>query len=594
MSNIEVFDKYGRPFNIPRDQYRSSVLPAALRSNWDNADALYGGVIQALADGFIEEATDAVERLHELEPGSARSITSLAYLRLRQKRLDEAHGLLDGYLSQHGPEATVLNNLAKVHAERNDNEQVERTLWRSLQADPNLDNSLGWYEALHRERGGAAESLEALRRVAALPNAWRARILLARNALDARDLQGALKLQREALEMLGGEVPAEALMTMTGDLGKRGFLAQLIELAARHFVPEQHGILVGNNLIKAYVDSGRIDQARAVVERLYKVNRPDWRPSLQYWEGQLMMAQSSREVHVGATVEMTMYVIDGPVWSHPASPANAIFPRPAENAPRVAFLGSTASVANAPSTPQVQLSDLAGRVSRVLPLYLSEQAQFHAGVRVRALFPWMANAAGGSFVLTTAPPSDADAVARVRGGGGADFAVVTHVKADRSDTWSATMRLLRCSDGKCVFQKEAFVTPDRTDLLGVELAIELQRALAEHAGTQPTSPSEYLPPAPPQLGAYQIRLEQLLAIRCATSAKALHGIREIVDGCLHLCLDLPQSVLLRTLLADVVARVRNVRPDVVEEYAERLALLEQEHPVAEPAQSILHPMFAAA
>ena len=40
MSNIEVFDKYGRPFTIPRDQYRSSVLPAALRSNWDDPDAL--------------------------------------------------------------------------------------------------------------------------------------------------------------------------------------------------------------------------------------------------------------------------------------------------------------------------------------------------------------------------------------------------------------------------------------------------------------------------------------------------------------------------------------------------------------------------
>ena len=198
-------------------------------------------------------------------------------------------------------------------------------------------------------------------------------------------------------------------MTMTGDLGKRGFLAQLIELGASRFSPERHGILVGNNLIKAYVDAGRIDEARALVERLYKVNRPDWRPSLQYWEAQLMKAQSSRDVYMGTTVEMTMYVIDGPVWSHPASPANAIFPRPADDAPRIAFLGSTATIANAPATPQVQLSDLAGRVSRLLPLYLSEQAQFHSGMRVRALFPWMENSAGGSFVLTTAAPSDADA-----------------------------------------------------------------------------------------------------------------------------------------------------------------------------------------
>ena len=592
--SIPVFDKYGREFKVSREQWRTEVLPAALKSNWDDADALYGGILQALGDDFIDEATAAVDRLNELEPGSARSTTALAFVRLRQKRLDEAEQLLDGYVAKHGPEAAVLNNLAKVHAERGDMELAQRTLWRSLQADPNMENSLGWYEAMHRERGGVPAAVETLRRVAELPNAWRARVHLARHALDARDLQGALKLHREALGMLGDDIPTEALMTMTGDLGKRGFLAQLIELAAARFVPERHGLVVGNNLIKAYMDSGRIEEARAVVERLFKLNRPDWRPSLQYWEAQMLQATSTRDVQIGTTVEMTMYLIDGPVWSHPASPVTAIFPQPAADAPRVAFVGSTAAVPNAPATPQIQLSDLAGRVSRILPLYLSEQAQFFAGVRVRSLFPWMLNAAGGSFVLTTAPPSDADAVARVRGGGGADFVVVTHLNAQRADVWTATLRLLRASDAKCLFAKEVAATPDRPDLLGVELAIELQRALVEHANAKPAGASSYLPPAPPQLGAYQIRLEQLLAIRCATSPKALHGIREIVDGCLHLALDLPQSVLLRALLADVVARVRNIRPDVMEEYAARLALLESEHPLPEPAQSALHPMLAGA
>jgi tetratricopeptide (TPR) repeat protein len=592
--SIPVYDKYGREFKVSRDQWRTEVLPAALKSNWDDPDALYGGIVQALGDDFVDEALPAVERLVELEPGSARAATTLAFVRMKQKRIDEAHRLLEDYLARHGPDAAVLNNLAKVHAERNDNDQVERTLWRSLELDPNLENSFGWYAALHRERGGANAAAQAIQRVAGLPNAWLARMHLARLALDARDLPRAMGLYNEALGMMGTEVPATALMTITGDLGKRGFLAQLIELATKHYVPERHGVLVGNNLIKAYIDSGRIAEARATVERLFKLNRPDWRNSLQYWDAQLLQAHTSRNVPVGNSIEMTMYLIDGPVWSHPSSPVTTVFPWPAESAPRVAFLGCTASVPNAPATPQVQLSDLAGRVSRVLPLYLSEQAQFFSGVRVRSYFPWMVNAAGGSFVLTTQPPSDADAVARVKGVGGADFVVLTHLKADRPDLWSATLRLLRVSDGKCVFTKEAFVTPDRTDLLGVELAIEMQRALAEHAKAPAPAASEYLPPAPPQLGAYQLRLEQLLAIRCATSADALHGIREIVDGCLHLALDLPQSVLLRALLADVVARVRNIRPDIIDEYRERLQQLEQEHPLPEPAQSALHPMLAGA
>src|SRR5258706_196853 len=432
--SIQVYDKYGREFQVSREHWRNEVLPAALKSNWDDTDALYGAILQALNDNLFEDVAFAAERLLELEPESARSATALAFIRLRQRRIDEAQSLLEGYLSKHGPEGAVLNNLPKGYAERNEKDLVERTLWR--------------------------------------------------------------------------------------------------------YVPEAHGIMLGNNLIKAYLDSGKPAQARALLERLYKLNRPDWKSALSFWDAQLMQAEASRNVQVGPIIEMAMYVIDGPVWAHAASPIAKIFPPPAENAVRVAFVGATAEVPNAPATPQVQLADAAGRLSRILPLYLSEQAQFHCGARVRSLFPWMDNAQGGSFVLTTLPTPDADAVARAKGGGACDYVVVTHVKGAR-DPWSATMKLIRCSDGRVLFQHEAFATVDRTDIIGVELAIELQRALEKHAGTPANLQSLYLPPAPPQLAHYMLRLEQLLAVRCARSPSALHGIREIVEGALHLCLDLP-------------------------------------------------------
>ena len=72
------------------------------------------------------------------------------------------------------------------------------------------------------------------------------------------------------------------------------------------------------------------------------------------------------------------------------------------------------------------------------------------------------------------------------------------------------------------------------------------------------------------------------------------GVREILEGALHLCLDIPKSILLRALLADVVARMGNLRPDVLPEFRERLQSLQQEFPVAEPAQSILSPMLGNA
>jgi hypothetical protein len=202
----------------------------------------------------------------------------------------------------------------------------------------------------------------------------------------------------------------------------------------------------------------------------------------------------------------------------------------------------------------------------------------------------MLNNVGGSFVLTTEPPSDTEAVQRAKGGGPCDFAVVTHVKTG-TEAWSATLRVLRVSDGRCVFEHEAFASPDRPDVLAAALAIEIQRALEQHANAKAVGPVDYLPPAPPHLASYLLRLEQLLAIRCATSPSALHGVREIVEGCLHLCLDFPKSVVLRALLADVIARMRNIRPDVVAQFQERLDLLEQEHPLEQGPQSALHVMF---
>ena len=590
---IQLFDKYGREFQIPREQWRSEILPKNLQSHWNDADALYGDILQAIQDGFSAEISDALTRLAELEPASARSLTARGFVMLRGGRLDDAQRLLEEATAKHPGDASTWNNLAKVYAERGDSARVESTLWRALQADPNDENTLGWYEALARERGGANAAAEALQRVTQLPRSWRARTALARHRLDARDLAGATRLHGEALEMVRGEVPADILMTITGDLGKRGYLAQLLETGTAHFDIERHGMRVANNLIKAYIDTGRPQEARALVERLFAYNRPDWKPTLSFWDAELLKAEAARNAPVGDTVEMAMYVIEGPVWAHAQSPIAQLFPPPPGSAPLVVFIGSTAETPNAPATPQVQLADAAGRLSRILPLYLAERAQLQCGARVRGLFPWMDNALGGSFIVTTTPVPDDAALQRARSGPDAAFVVVTHVKA-KGEPLAATMRVLRVSDGKCVFEHEVGATHDRPDVIAAALSIEVQRALRQHAGLGELTAPGYLPPAPPHLLSYLLRLEQLLALRCARSANALHGVREILDGNLHLNLDFPQNVGLRALLADVVARMRNIRPDVVAQYRDSILMLQSENPLPEPAQSILAGMLEAA
>jgi hypothetical protein len=73
-------------------------------------------------------------------------------------------------------------------------------------------------------------------------------------------------------------------MQMGGDLGKHGYLKELLELRESRFVPQLHGLQVGNNLIKAHLDLGEIEPARKTLDQLYALKRPDYRQHLSFLE----------------------------------------------------------------------------------------------------------------------------------------------------------------------------------------------------------------------------------------------------------------------------------------------------------------------
>jgi hypothetical protein len=45
---ITVFDGYGRAMQIPREEWRTNVLPGQFRERWDKPDELADAVTQAL------------------------------------------------------------------------------------------------------------------------------------------------------------------------------------------------------------------------------------------------------------------------------------------------------------------------------------------------------------------------------------------------------------------------------------------------------------------------------------------------------------------------------------------------------------------
>ncbi len=594
---IRVHDAYGREMFITRDAWRDSVLLGQLAKVRDQPAALAPLIIQSLGDGFAADILEAAQHLAKIDSDAERGHVLLAVTYLQLKRYNDAEATLLRFCKQHGETGNVLVNLAKIHSGRGHEARALETLWRGLNLDPNQANGLGWYEAIHREQSGPAASLEAYRRVAALPGAWRARLWLARERLEQRDLSGALALYTQALAQATRPVPADLLQQLSGDLGNHAHLPELLKFTAPHFDLAFHGLAVGNNLIKASLDLGQLDAARSLVDRLYALNRPDWKQHLAFWDTEIAKARASTaDIPTAATMEVTLLTIEGPVWLTVDSPAAELLPAKPEHALVVAFLGGTADLGSPDAPNRVQLADGPGRLSRALPLYLAEQVEFSTDAISRTLVPWLVKPRPG-FILGGVPWDDATASHHARaaaGEGPADYVVISHLRC-HAEPWTIELRLLRTIDAACLATVTTTCTPTDPGRALPGLVRELLGHLAAHADI-PAAPQEdtgvkyQVADFPSQTtSTYLLRLEQLLAVRTAAlnpEQSPLNGEREILDGQLQLCLDEPDSVPVRLIFAHTLRAMQKVRPAILPEFRARVELLQKEKPLPEPTQSL--------
>jgi tetratricopeptide (TPR) repeat protein len=570
---IKVFDEYGREVFLTREQWKDSVLLGNLEQKRDDPEQLYGMLVGALQDGFVADVIPYAEHLWRTDPIPSRGATVLGIVYMKTDRLEDAAKVLDEFLSLHGEDGVVLTNLAKVHSQRGDDANAESVLWRALEVDPNQDNGLDWYAAIHRDRGGETSALDAYRRVAALPGSWRALLWLARYALEGKNLMEAESLYAEVLERIGNPPPPDVLMQISGDLGNNGYLAEIIRLVEPHFDPAFHGLQVGNNLIKANLDLGQAEIARRVLNQLYAQKRPDWQGTLSYWDTELAKASITQRAQV-ATDQLSVSIlsIEGPLWSRDGSMFGKLLPAKNDQAQRIAIFGSSVLRADAPDIPTLQLSDAAGRLSRAIPLFLTEKIHLSTDYAGVALIPWMQSQ---GFALLGYAYGDQEICDLASNNDEAPAFVVVVVVDATLPRWKLLLRLLRCVDGVCLGKVSTEVTLDRPGPSVGRLAEQMTELLARHTDLKMTAtPPWYQIPCESDSSDYLLRLEQQLAVTCIhldfLEGGALSGEREILDGTLQLCVRQPSNPLVRIVLAQTLRQMRKVRPDVLPEYKEKI------------------------
>jgi tetratricopeptide (TPR) repeat protein len=279
--------------------------------------------VSALKDGFASDVLEYARHLAEHDPQPRRGATVLGTVLLQLQDHGGAREVMEtrhraawrGFLSTGEPGACVCRRGRRCPRP---GAHLARTRTRAERGNrAQLDDRHGAGRGTGRHAGRVHTA-------AALPGSWRALLWLARHALERGDLADATRLYETALAR-ATPAPADLLMQLSGDLGNRGHTDLLVKLTQPRFDLLEHGLIVGNNLLRAYVELGMFAEARKLLEQLYSRQRPDWREQLIAWEEKLDEAEK-RYGEVTAPVEVVVMKLEQPVWARGVLGFEAVLP----------------------------------------------------------------------------------------------------------------------------------------------------------------------------------------------------------------------------------------------------------------------------
>lgn len=231
-----------------------------------------------------------------------------------------------------------------------------------------------------------------------------ARLLAARERLEARDLPGALAVYEEVLASPAGD-RADVLVTISGDLGASGHLAPIVELVAPRYDADRHGPATGLNLVQAYLALGNADAAQHVLDILFALNRPELEDRLHGFSNAIAELLAAPETAGAAgpggpagaegAPKIGLITVSKPVWFYGLEPLAAqLLPPKGGRLRRIAFTqlsqpGVTPS-AEALRGPEEETA----RLSRALPLWFAETFSFAALYQAVAAVAFQAGSEG--------------------------------------------------------------------------------------------------------------------------------------------------------------------------------------------------------
>jgi tetratricopeptide (TPR) repeat protein len=404
---IAIFDPHGRRVEVPRDAWRTEVLPSQFRGHWNDADALAQVIALALDDGFAADVVHAAHRLLSIDKNRERATSLLGAVLMQNGELTEAARTLEAYLTHAEPSALVMTTLARTYGRMGDDTAAAVMLLAAIDADPNEESALTLYAAVEEARGGAEASLEALGRVAAMGGSWRAKLWLARHHLEQRDVDAASTLYQEVL-VLAADQPG-VLAQISADLGRHERIDDVLDWVFPFYDSARHDAVAGLNFLQAFVARRDLRRGEALLHELMTLDLPPYRDRLMECSNELdRLKAASSHIDVPDELAIEFVRLDEPVWMRGLFDAHWLLPRPSPTGRRIALLSlaNTTPVIRAEGVVAGREDDL-GRLTRAIPLYLADVLRFRTDAVTAALLP----IARGHAMIVSGTPWNPELVA---------------------------------------------------------------------------------------------------------------------------------------------------------------------------------------
>jgi tetratricopeptide (TPR) repeat protein len=581
---VTVYDAYGREINITRGEWRDKVFLPNLEQKWSNADGLSSLILSGLNDGLAADLMPAAARLVEIDNDPERSHVLQGIVLMENGQLAQAEAALRTGIAKAGATGTLLTNLAKVFAERGEQNSAEETLWEAVRADPNLENGMMWWVANQRDRGGEEAYLEALRTVAALPGSWRAQLWLARHYLEHKDVESARALYAGALA--AGMFDGSALMMLAGDLGSHGETALMAELVGPVYDEHKHGPMAGINLLRAYQELGKTDEGEALLARLYALGYVPLKQHLDHFAQafQNMREQNARSIPVDAgSLKIKTLALGRPLWHYGLRDADWLFAQKPEGVSEVGFF-ALSKIPEGPERAESQREDDLGRLTRAIPVYLAEATHYLTDYAATC-YVQVVEGGGpvisgreldGNVLFDTVPPGMKYFVTGAIGCSG---------DGDQAQ-WEISLSLWNCATRK----KDAAESGAALQAALGGLVLDLETRLLAHIGLKRRQPFDgfYLHPTAEVMPVYLAALGQAFMLTLAANGQvaksSMWGERTMLEWPLNMALNWPTVEQPKLMYISGLGNAFDYKSEVLAEYKERsVQLLRESEQAGSPA-----------